>query len=220
MNSLVWPLILQSISQTLLMVLMSGLVAILIGFPLGILLWATRENQLMENPWLNKTLGVVVNIIRSVPFVILMVAIIPFTRFIVGTSIGTGAAIVPLAVCAFPFVARIVENAMNEVGGGLIEASQAMGATSQQIIFKVMVPEALPNIVNGLALMLITLIGYSAMAGAVGGGGLGDLAIRYGYERFELGIMLITVLILVVMVQLIQWIGDYLAKRLAHGNSR
>lgn len=209
------PVILNAIWETLYMVLVAGFFAALLGLPAGILLWATSACSLMENHCLNKVLGLVVNILRSVPFIILMVAIIPLTRFIVGTSIGTTAAIVPLALCAFPFVARVVESALNELGSGLIEASVAMGATNVQIITRVLVPEALPSIVNGLTLMLITLIGYSAMAGAVGGGGLGDIAIRYGYQRFEWNVMLITVLILVVMVQLIQMGGNHLAKKLA-----
>lgn len=209
------PVILNAIWETLYMVLVAGFFATLLGLPAGILLWATSTHCLMENHCLNKVLGLVVNILRSVPFIILMVAIIPLTRFIVGTSIGTTAAIVPLALCAFPFVARVVESALNELGSGLIEASVAMGATNVQIITRVLVPEALPSVVNGLTLMLITLIGYSAMAGAVGGGGLGDIAIRYGYQRFEWNVMLITVLILVVMVQLIQMGGNHLAKKLA-----
>ena len=208
-------IILNACWETAYMVLVSGFFAILFGLPLGVLLWSTQKNHLMESLLVNKTLGIVVNILRSVPFIILMVAIIPVTRFIVGSSIGTTAAIVPLSFCALPFVARVVENAFGELGSGLIEASLAMGATNSQVIIKILIPEALPGIINGLTLMLITLVGYSAMAGAVGGGGLGDVAIRYGYQRFEWDVMLVTVLLLVVMVQLIQMSGNVLAKYLA-----
>jgi D-methionine transport system permease protein len=163
---------------------------------------------------LNRILGAIVNAARSTPFIILMVAIIPLTRLIIGTSIGTNAAIVPLSLAAIPFVGRIVESALKEVDFGVVEAAQAMGASPREIIWKVLLPEAMPSIVLGLTLTVISLIGYSAMAGAIGGGGLGDLAIRYGYQRFRGDIMLATVVILIVQVQVVQSLGDYLAKRL------
>ena len=153
--------------------------------------------------------------VRSIPFIILLVAITPFTRLIIGTSIGTTAAMVPLAVSAIPFFARLVESAMNEVSYGLIEAGLAMGATVFQIVYKILIPESRATIIRGITLMLITLVGYSAMAGAIGGGGLGNVAITYGYERFEINIMIATVVILIVMVQLIQWCGDYIARKLS-----
>jgi len=216
MSQLLTSSLLLSLWQTLEMVIISGLVALLFGIPLGVALYVTEEGKLLPQRTSNKILGIVVNIGRSIPFIILMVAIIPFTRFVIGTSIGTAAAIVPLSISAFPFMARLVESALLEVPLGLVEATQAMGATPLQIISKVLVPEAMPAIVRGLTLTLVTLVGYSAMAGVVGGGGLGDLAIRYGYQRFDIGVMLITVVILVVMVQFIQWVGDRIAVQLSH----
>ncbi|MGL6176924.1 MAG: methionine ABC transporter permease, partial [Vibrionaceae bacterium] len=171
---------------------------------------------LLQNRVLNFLLSTIVNIGRSIPFIILLVVIIPLTRLLVGTSIGTTAAIVPLCVGAIPFIARLVEGALVEIPDGLIEAAQAMGASTLQIIMKVLLPEALPAIIHGATVTLVTLVGYSAMAGAVGGGGLGDVAIRYGYQRFDGTMMLITVVILVILVQLIQSIGDYFAKRVDH----
>lgn len=216
MSQLLTSSLLLSLWQTLEMVIISGLVALLFGIPLGVALYVTEEGKLLPQRTSNKILGIVVNIGRSIPFIILMVAIIPFTRFVIGTSIGTAAAIVPLSISAIPFMARLVESALLEVPLGLVEATQAMGATPLQIISKVLVPEAMPAIVRGLTLTLVTLVGYSAMAGVVGGGGLGDLAIRYGYQRFDIGVMLITVVILVVMVQFIQWVGDRIAVQLSH----
>jgi len=168
---------------------------------------------LLSAPWVNKVLGLVANATRSVPFIILVVAIIPFTRAIAGTSIGTTAAIVPLTIAAVPFIARLVENAIREVDGGLIEAARAMGATPFQIIRKVLIPEALPAITLGLTLAVVSLIGYSAMVGAVGGEGLGDLGIRYGYQRFMPDVMAVVVVILIVLVQLVQSIGEWIATR-------
>lgn len=208
-----WPDILNSLWQTVYMVLVAGLVSVIIGLPLGVLLKIWRVDGIAPKAKAQRTLGMVINALRSVPFIILMVAIIPMTRFIVGTSIGTTAAIVPLALSAFPFVARVVESALDEVPAGLIEAANAMGASQRQIVLKFYLPEAMAGIIRGVTLMLVTLVGYSAMAGAVGGGGLGDLAIRYGYERFDVKVMLVTVIILIVLVQLLQWLGDYLAKR-------
>jgi D-methionine transport system permease protein len=210
------PLLLQSLWQTLYMVLVAGLIASILGIPLGVLLYLTQKDQLLAQPLLNKLMSVVVNVGRSFPFIILLIAIIPFTRWLVGTSIGTNAVIVPLTIAAVPFIARLVEGAIMEVPRGLIEAAQTMGATPLQIITKVLLAEALPGIVNSITITLIALVNYSAMAGAVGGGGLGDLAIRYGYQRFDVGIMIITVVILIVLVQLIQSIGDYLVNHFNH----
>ena len=207
-------LLFKSLWETTYMVAVSGVISALVGIPLGIILVITDKGHILENAPINKVLGVIVNATRSTPFIILMVAIIPLTRLIVGTSIGTNAAIVPLCIAAISFVARIVESALKEVDNGVIEAAQAMGASPMEIITKVLVPEALPAIILGITLTIISLIGYSAMAGAIGGGGLGDLAIRYGYQRFRADIMLITVIILIGQVQIVQSTGDYLAHRL------
>ncbi|MCX7125715.1 MAG: ABC transporter permease [Gammaproteobacteria bacterium] len=198
--------------QTLEMVFISCLFAVVLGLPLGVFLFVTRNPYLFKRPVLHSTLGFIVNVLRSIPFIILLVAITPLTRLVVGTSIGTTAAMVPLAISAIPFFARLVESAISEVPVGLIEASLAMGATVFQIVKKVLIPEARSAITKAITLTLITLVGYSAMAGAIGGGGLGNVAIMYGYERFEIHIMVVTVLILVVMVQCFQWIGDYIAR--------
>ena len=199
--------------QTLYMVAVSTVLGTLFGLPLGVFLATSQRGELLSAPWLNKVLGLIVNAARSVPFIILVVAIIPFTRMIAGTSIGTTAAIVPLTIAAVPFIARLVENAIREVDAGLIEAARAMGATPYQIIRKVLVPEALPGITLGLTLAVVSLIGYSAMVGAVGGEGLGDLGIRYGYQRFMPEVMLAVVVILIVLVQLVQSIGEWIAAR-------
>jgi D-methionine transport system permease protein len=210
-------LFLDATLQTLYMVFVSSLIATLGGLPLGIILYVTRKGNILENKMIYQILSAIVNVTRSIPFVILMIALIPFTRFIIGTSIGTNAAVVPLSLCAMPFIARIVENALIEIHHGLIEAAVAMGATSMQIIIKVLIPESLPAIINGVTLTIVSLVGYSAMAGAVGGGGLGDVAVRYGYQRFDISIMLITIAIMVVLVQIIQFLGDRLAKRFSRG---
>ena len=207
-------LLAKSLWETTYMVAVSGFISALLGIPLGIILVTTSEGHILQHTSLNRILGAIVNAARSTPFIILMVAIIPLTRLLVGTSIGTNAAIVPLSIAAIPFVARIVESALKEVDYGVIEAAQAMGASPRQIITNVLIPEALPAIVLGLTLTIISLIGYSAMAGAIGGGGLGDLAIRYGYQRFRADIMLITVVILIAQVQIVQSTGDYLSNRL------
>lgn len=203
--------------ETLLMVAASSLISYAVGIPLGIILSITSPSGIMPNRPINSVLSLIVNVGRSVPFVILMIAIIPLTRMIVGTSIGTAAAIVPLAAAAVPFVGRVVENALREIDGGVIEAAHSMGATPMQIITKVLLPEALPSIISGLTLTMINLIGYSAMAGTIGGGGLGDVAIRYGYQRFMLDVMVSTVAILVILVQACQFIGDKLADMTRHG---
>ena len=209
-------LFLNACWETALMVIVSCAGAVLLGVPLGVILLITGKNHLLPRPQLNKTLGLITNGLRSIPFIILMVAIIPFTRFVVGTSIGTAAAIVPLTLAAIPFVGRIVETAMEQVPWGLVEAAQAMGATPLQIIYKVLLPESLPTIIRGITLTLIALIGYSAMAGVIGGGGLGDLAIRYGYQRFDIRVMLWTIAILILIVQLLQMAGDLIARKLTH----
>jgi D-methionine transport system permease protein len=201
---------------TIYMVFMASVIATLVGLPLGVILYITRPHHILEHRLIHQLFAMIVNVTRSIPFIILMIAVIPLTRKIIGTSIGTQAAIVPLSLCAMPFVARIVENALLEVNKGLIEAATAMGATHWQIITKVLMSEALPGIINGLTLTLVTLIGYSAMAGAIGGGGLGDLAIRYGYQRFDTQTMMITIIIIVILVQAIQYFGDKIAKKLAH----
>jgi len=207
-------LLLDALVETLAMVGVSGLLATVLGVPLGILLLVTRPGHILARPVFNRVAGAVVNATRSTPFIILMVSIIPLTRLVVGTSIGTAAATVPLVIAATPFVARLVEASLREVDPGLIEAAQAMGATPYQIIRKVLVPEALPGIAAGLTITVVSLIGYSAMAGAVGGGGLGDLGIRYGYQRFQGEVMLAVVVVLIVLVQAVQSLGDAAARRL------
>jgi len=207
-------LLVKALWETTYMVAVSSAIAALLGIPLGVVLITTDKGHIMQNLPLNRILGAIVNAARSTPFIILMVAIIPLTRLLVGTSIGTDAAIVPLSIAAIPFVGRLVETSLKEVEYGVIEAAQAMGATPWQIIVKVLIPEALPSIVLGLTIMVISLIGYSAMAGAIGGGGLGDLAIRYGYQRFRVDIMLATVVILIAQVQIVQSVGDYASRRL------
>jgi len=216
MNAQMIDLLLASLLETLLMVGASGLAAVVFGVPLGVALVVSDRGAMLQNLPLNRVLGAVVNATRSVPFVILMVAIIPLTRLVAGTSIGTQAAIVPLSLAAIPFMARIAENAMREVDPGLITAARAMGATPAQIIRKVLLPEALPGLVAGATVTLVSLIGYSAMAGAIGGGGLGDLGIRYGYQRFLPEVMLVVVAVLIALVQCIQSLGDWLVRRTSH----
>ncbi len=208
--------LLTATGKTLYMVLASGILALLIGLPLGIILFCTRQPNLLPRPLLNKSLAIIINMLRSIPFIILMLAIIPLTRLLVGTSIGTTAAIVPLSLSTIPFFARMVENNLNQLPPGLIETGLAMGASTLQLISAILLSEVMPGIISSLTTTLITLIAYSAMAGAVGGGGLGDLAIRYGYQRFDAGVMLMTIVILIALVQMIQYIGDYWIKRLNH----
>ncbi|HGS5752962.1 TPA: methionine ABC transporter permease [Vibrio cholerae] len=209
-------LLLTATWQTLYMVAIAGAVGFALGIPLGVILHTTKKEGLLENLPLNRALGAVVNIGRSVPFLVLMVAIIPVTKLIVGTFIGTTAAIVPLTIGTIPFVARLIESALLEVPTGLVEAAQSMGATPLQIIRKVLLPEALPTILNSVTITLVTLVSYSAMAGTVGGGGLGDVAIRYGFHRYDITIMAVTVVMLIVLVQIIQSIGDALVRRVDH----
>jgi D-methionine transport system permease protein len=216
MSPVMLDLLIQSVWETLLMTGASGLISLAAGLPLGLALVATDRGGIAPNPWLNSALGAVINAFRSVPFIILLVALIPVTRFIVGTSIGMWAAIVPLSIGATPYYARIAEVSLREVDRGLIEAVRAMGGNRWAIIREVLVPEALPGIVAGFTVTLVTLIGASAMAGAIGAGGLGDLAIRYGYQRFETSIMIAVVIVLIVLVCGIQWVGDRLVKRLDH----
>ena len=207
-------LLYKSCLESIYMVLASGIGSCLFGIPLGIALFVSNQNQIMASKVRYHVLNSLVNGARSVPFIILLVAIIPFTRFIVGSSIGTNAAIVPLTIAAIPFMARLVDGVLAELPSGLTEAMQSMGASPLQIVAKGLIPESLPGIINAITVTLVNLIGYSAMAGTVGGGGLGDLAIRYGYQRFDGKVMLITVIILVFMVQGVQSCGDLLAKRL------
>ncbi len=209
-------LLLTATGQTLYMVALAGIVGFVVGVPLGVILHITKKDGLLENKTANRILSAVINIGRSVPFLVLMVAIIPVTKLIVGSFIGTTAAIVPLTIGAIPFVARLIEGALIEVPNGLIEAAQSMGATPFQIISKIMLPEALPAIINAITITLVTLVSYSAMAGTVGGGGLGDVAIRYGFHRYDLTIMTVTVIMLIVLVQIIQSIGDALVKKVDH----
>ena len=207
-------LLAEALGETLYMVAVSAGIATIIGVPLGVVLLTTGRGHILENLPVNRVLGAIANATRSTPFIILMVAIIPVTRIIAGTSIGTNAAIVPLAIAAIPFVGRVVEASLREVDYGLIEAAQAMGASPFQIICRVLLPEAMPSIVLGITLTVISLIGYSAMAGAIGGGGLGDLAIRFGYQRFRVDVMIATVVILIALVQAVQSTGDILSRRL------
>ena len=202
--------------QTIAMVAVSALISGGGGTVLGVLLVVTEQGGLLPAPWLNRFLNTLTNIGRSIPFIILMVAIIPFTRWVVGTSIGTTAAMVPLVVGAIPYVGRLVEGALREVNRGTIEAILTMGATPWQVIRKAYLPEAVPALIRAFTVVTITLVSYSAMAGAVGGGGLGDLAIRYGYQGFRLDIMVVTVIVLIVMIQGIQFAGDTLARHFEH----
>ncbi len=195
------------------MVSISTLIAAIIGIPLGITLVTTSKGHILENRVINQILGTIVNIIRSIPFIILMVAIIPLTRLIAGTSIGTTAACVPLTIVAIPFLSRLVETSIRDVDFGLVEAAESMGASPLQIIRKVLLPEALPTIINNITVLIVNLIGASAMAGAIGGGGLGDIAIRYGYQRFQADVMLATIIILVIGVNLIQACGDFASRK-------
>ena len=209
-------LFVSSLWETTVMVGISGVVGALIGVPLGVFLRLTDTGGVLHNSAVNRIVGGIVNAVRSTPFIILLVAIIPLTRFITGSSIGTAAAVVPLTIAAAPFVARLVETALREVDHGLVEAAQAMGATTGQIVWKVLLPEALPGIVAGLTITFVSLTGYSAMAGAIGGGGLGDLGIRYGYQRFLPEVMLAVVVVLILFVQVVQSAGDWLVRRLSH----
>ncbi|CAI8721144.1 L-methionine/D-methionine ABC transporter membrane subunit [Pseudomonas sp. IT-196MI5] len=209
-------LVLNATGETLYMVLLAGIFTLLIGLPLGVLLFISRRGGLYPMPRLNKGLGGLVNLGRSLPFVVMLIALIPLTRLVVGTTLGSTAAVVPITIGAFPFFARIVENALDEVDKGRIEAILAMGGDIRHVIFKVLLPEALPALLAGITLTLVMLIGFSSMAGVIGGGGLGDLAIRYGYQRFNNQVMVATVVVLVILVQSVQSLGDRLVSSLAH----
>lgn len=213
MSQQIINLLIQGLGETLQMTAISTIVAMIVGIPLGVVLVITGKGHILANKAINSTLGAVVNALRSIPFIILMVAIIPLTRLIAGTSIGTTAACVPLTIAAIPFLARLVETSIREINSGVIEAAQAMGASPFQIIRKVLLPEALPTIIDNVTVLIVNLISYSAMAGAIGGGGLGDIAIRYGYQRFQGDVMLATIIILIVLVQFIQSIGDFLSRK-------
>jgi D-methionine transport system permease protein len=215
--SKLWILVGQSTVQTLNMVLFSTIFSLLLGLPLGILLSVTGEEQqggIIPHPILNNVLGRIVNVLRSFPFIILMILLFPLSRLLIGTSIGTAATIVPLSIAAAPFVARVIESALKEVDPGVVQAARAMGSTNWQIVSKVLLPEAMPSLVSGITLTIINLIGYSAMAGAIGGGGLGDLAIRYGYQRFRGDVMFVSVVVILVLVEIIQVIGNKISARL------
>ena len=206
--------------QTVHMVFVSGLIGTAIGLPIGVFLATSGKGELFPAPGWNRIVGLIVNATRSTPFIILVVAIIPFTRLVAGTSIGTRAAIVPLTIATIPFVARLIEGAIREVDRGLVEAARAMGATPLQIVTKVLLAEAMPSIMLGITLTIVSLIGYSAMVGAVGGGGLGDLGIRYGYQRFMPEVMLAVVVVLIILVQAVQSAGDFLARRFDKRNRK
>ncbi|MBO5100552.1 MAG: ABC transporter permease [Treponema sp.] len=198
--------------QTLLMVLFSTFFSVLIGFPLGVLLFVTSPTGIMPKKLFNTILSRIIDILRSFPFVILMIVLLPFTRFVLGKAVGTGATIIPLSIAAAPFVARVIETALIEIDPGVITAARAMGSSNWQIIYKVLIPEVLPSVISGITLTIINLISYSAMAGTLGGGGLGDLAIRYGYQRFRTDVMIASVIVIIVMVALIQFCGTKLSE--------
>ena len=209
-------LLAQGTWDTLLMTIVSTFFAYVIGIPLGVLCVLTSPKGLMPHRIFNMVLGWIINIGRSIPFIILLVALIPFTRFIVGTSLGVPGAIVPLVISAAPFIARMVEQSIEEVDGGLVEAAQSFGANTWQIVYKVFLREALPSLVRGFAIVFITILGYSAMAGCVGAGGLGDIAIRYGYQRYQDDVMIATVIILIVIVQIVQSACNCAARKMEH----
>ncbi|MBS5926964.1 MAG: ABC transporter permease [Clostridium sp.] len=210
-----WELLWPAIQETMIMVIPSTIFSVILGFIIAIILVVTDSNGLKPNKVIYKAIDVVVNVLRSFPFIILMVAIIPFTRAIMGTSLGEKAAIVPLTIAAAPFVARVIESALKEVDPGVIEAAKSFGSSNFQIIFKVMLKESIPSILSGITLTIISLIGYSAMAGSIGAGGLGALAIRYGYQRFQTDVMIVTVIVLIIVVQVLQSLGNYFYKKLS-----
>ncbi|MBB3593351.1 D-methionine transport system permease protein [Rhizobium sp. BK529] len=217
---MLFNLLSKALMQTLQMVFVAGIVGSIIGLPIGVFLATSGRGELFPAPTTNRILGLIINAARSTPFIILVVAIVPLTRLLTGTSIGTWAAIVPLTIATIPFFARLVESAIREVDKGLIEAARAMGATPFQIVFKVLLAEARPSIVMALTMTIVSLIGYSAMVGAVGGGGLGDLGIRFGYQRFNPEMMVLVVIVLIVLVQAVQSAGDGLARRFDKRNRK
>lgn len=216
MSPVVAEALLRALGETLVMVLVAGTLGFVMGAPLGVLLFVTRRGQPEPSPLLQGALSGLINALRAVPFIILLVAIIPFTRAVVGTSIGTAAAIVPLSIGVAPLIARIVEGALLDLPSGLTEAARAMGARPAQIVWKVLLPEAVPSILNGATIALVTLVGYSAVAGAVGGGGLGDLGIRYGYQRFDTVVMVSVVVLLIGLVHLLQAAGNWAVRKTDH----
>ena len=213
-------LLIEGTKDTISMTSISTLFAYVIGLPIGVLLITSAKQGIRPNSYLNAVLGWIVNIVRSIPFIILLVAIIPLTRLIVGTSLGVSGAIVPLVLTAAPFVARIVEQSLAEVDGSLIEAAQSFGASNTQIVFKVLVFESLPSLIRGAALTFITLFGFSAMAGTVGAGGLGDIAIRYGYQRYQYDVMSVAVIFCILLVQVVQTVGDLISNKINHHERR
>lgn len=214
MSPVMIDLLLNALGETVLMTVISGLFSLVAGLPLGLILVMTSPGGIAENRGVNRVLGLIINSFRSLPFIILLVALIPFTRFLVGTSLGTWAAIVPLSITATPYFARVAEVSLRDVDRGLIDAVRAMGASKLRIVWDVLIPEALPGILSGFVVTLVALIGASAMAGAIGAGGLGDLAIRYGYQRFETSVMIAVIAVLIVLVCGIQWVGDRLVQRI------
>lgn len=207
-------LVIPSLLETLYMVFFSTVFSLVLGFPLGILLVITEKDNIWEKPIFNKVLGSIINILRSLPFIILMILVFPISKLIVGKTIGTTATIVPLSIAAAPFVARVMEGSLKEIDKGVIESSLAMGATTPQIVLKVLIPESLPSIVSGITLTIINLIGYSAMAGAIGGGGLGNLAIRFGLYRFQTDIMIVSLIVIIILVQGVQFLGNYISLKI------
>ena len=210
----IFKLLFEGLGQTLYMTIFATLFSYLIGVPLGVILTITSKNGITPCRWLNVILNALVNIFRSIPFLILLVFVMPFTKLIIGTRIGTTASIVPLVIAAIPFVARMIESSLNEVNKGVIEASEAMGTSKFKIIYKVLLPEAKPSLLVGFAISITTILGYSAMAGTIGAGGLGALAVRYGYQRFQTDVMIVTVIVLIIIVQIIQSLGNYLYNKL------
>lgn len=214
-DAMLWML-LKGTWETIVMTFVSGFFGFCLGLPTGVLLFMTRDGQMLANRSLNRIIALIVNAFRSIPFIILIVWMIPFTRLVVGTSIGVGAALVPLSIGAAPFIARMVENCLLEVPHGLVEAARAMGAKPLQVVYKVLLPEALPAIINSASITLITLVGYSAMGGAVGAGGLGHIGYQYGYVGYDALVMNVVLILLVALVFLIQFLGDLIAKRVDH----
>ena len=211
-----WPMLLNGTLETVYMVALAAFFTVLIGLPIGVLLYISRANGLLPMPKTNAVLGAIINLGRSLPFIVLLIALIPFTRLLIGTTLGSTAAVVPITIGAFPFFARLTENALDEVDSGRIEAILSMGGSVWHVIAKALLPEALQTLLAGITLTVVMLIGFSSMAGVIGGGGLGDLAIRYGYQRFNDQVMVGTVVILVALVQGVQMTGDRLVRRLAH----
>lgn len=216
MSEVVFNLLLKGLLETVYMTLAAGFFGFLLGLPAGVFLFLTGQGQLLENKFAHRTGSIIVNVFRSIPFIILIVWMIPFTRIVVGTSIGVAAALVPLSIGAAPFIARLVENSLLEVPSGLIEAARAMGAKPSQIVFKVLLPEALPSLVNNVTITLITLVGYSAMGGAVGAGGLGQIGYQYGYIGYDALIMNSVLILLIAVVFSIQFTGDFISRKVNH----